>query len=246
MQIELAFEHVNREDIWLKYGYESYIQSLLYSLTEGDFGRFLHDQGYKYKERSYKLFAFSQILESPKAVKRDLKMFVFPSMITVRVSTVENEMMSALMQAIMNSQTVYRLGNNPVKLVSAKLLMVNAAPELEVEAKSPVCMYSTVSKPEGGNYTHYYSPTEPEFAQLIRENAIKKYAAYYGELPQNTNLEITPIGKMTYRSTLYKGTVINGYLGRFLLKGSVELIDMMLKAGMGDKNAQGKGLITPV
>ena len=117
MQIELAFEHVNREDIWLKYGYESYIQSLLYSLTEGDFGRFLHDQGYKYKERSYKLFAFSQILESPKAVKRDLKMFVFPSMITVRVSTVENEMMSALMQAIMNSQTVYRLGNNPVKLV---------------------------------------------------------------------------------------------------------------------------------
>jgi CRISPR-associated endoribonuclease Cas6 len=44
----------------------------------------------------------------------------------------------------------------------------------------------------------------------------------------------------------YKGTWIEGWVGRFLLEGPSELLRLALEAGLGAKNSQGFGYVVEV
>lgn len=52
---------------------------------------------------------------------------------------------------------------------------------------SPIVTYSSVNKK-----TIYYSPFENKFAQLVKENIIKKFIAYHDKMPINDDFIIKP------------------------------------------------------
>lgn len=86
---------------------------------------------------------------------------------------------------------------------------------------------------------------ENEFEQLIRDNLIKKYIAFYNIEPSDTSFKLVPIKNKNLKENiiLYKGIVIKGWSGEFDIEGSEELIKIAYDAGLGSKNSQGFGCI---
>ena len=245
MFIKYTISNHDTDNLVLPYSYEGYLQALLYKLNSSDFGAFLHDEGYRFENRTYKMFTFSQFLEKPEKVLKSSKEFVFPNKVSFIVATVENAMLDALYGAITSGET-FRLGKYSMQIEEVSVMEPAHVTDLLVEAKSPVCTYTTMLKPDGGKYTKYWSPQEKEFEEQVRQNAIHKYMAYYGKEPINKELSVKAIGRTQERKSLYKKEIIVGYMGRFRLTGSPELIEIIQNSGMGAKNAQGKGLVIPI
>lgn len=243
MNINITLENITQKEFILPYSYEEYIQAFLYRLSEQQFGNFLHDVGYSYKGRRFRLFSFSRILEAPLKIIHEKHVFIFPNRITFVVSTIENRMVEALVQSISQFDKKFQIGKYEVVITSIEMIPIKASSDVVVKTLSPVCIYSTALLLDGRKRTIYYSPEEKEFSELVRKNAIKKYCAYYQEEPEDDSLEVIPLGRMKEVKSSYKGFVIKGYNGKFRLKGSEKLIKIMLEAGMGGKNAEGKGMI---
>ena len=114
--------------------------------------------------------------------------------------------------------------------------------KLKIRMLSPITIYSTLSKANGGKKTYYYSPFENEFSQLISENAKKKFKAFYGKEP-NGEIQLISlnVNKSNERIIFYKGTVIKGWMGIYEVSGDPELIKLTYDAGLGGKNSQGFG-----
>lgn len=245
MDIYITLENTEQTEFILPYHYEEYLQAFLYRLNDPQFGSFLHDTGYVYNGRKFKLFTFSRILEKPLKILRDRHLFIFPNHITFAVATVENPMLEALIKSVYQFHKSLYIGRYEVVITSLELLSVPVSSDLTVRTLSPICVYSTALLLDGRKRTVYYSPDEKEFSELIRQNAIKKYNAYYQTEPEENALKVIPLGRTREVKSSYKGFVIKGYDGRFRLVGSETLIKIALEAGLGGKNAEGKGMIIP-
>lgn len=244
MNVLITLENTEGTEFVLPYHYQEYIQAFLYRLNDPEFGSFLHDVGYVHNDRVFKLFSFSRILEKPLKIIREKHLFVFPETISFMISTVENPMLEALLKSICQFHRAYYMGRYQVIITSVDLMPVSVSSDLVVRALSPVCIYSTATLPDGRKRTIYYAPQERDFSELLRQNAIKKFQAYYHKEPLDDNLKVVSLGRTKEVVSYYKRFVIKGHLGRFRLTGSEELIKIVMEAGLGGKNSSGYGLIT--
>ena len=117
------------------------------------------------------------------------------------------------------------------------------AGEVRIKMLSPVVVYSTFESPDGKKKTYYYSPSEREFSLLISKNLRNKYKAFYGK-DFDGEIIVSPEGVRAHHQqiTLFKGTVIKGWMGKYLLKGKPELLRFAYDVGIGSKNSQGFGM----
>lgn len=241
----ISLENQNGEDFVLPYDYQYWFQAFLYNLNNKDFGNFLHNVGYQYENRTFRLFSFSRILEKPKRILRDKKCFQFGKQVSWIISTINNPFTQSLLQSIWKSN--YRLGRYNVTVTQLCVLEdMEQTSSVVVRAMSPVTIYSTIALPQGSKRTIYYHPKEKEFSQLICKNLIKKYTAYYQKLPDSSELKVQTLGKVREVVSYYKKFMIKGYLADFQLEGSQELIEMALCTGVGSKNSQGYGCALPL
>lgn len=115
--------------------------------------------------------------------------------------------------------------------------------ECEIVTLSPITVYSTFQN-QFRKKTYYYNPSEPEFYELTKQNLLKKYQAFYGKLPENTDFEMKNIGRYKERFVIYKKDfIVKAYDGKFLLKGNPELIKLAYEAGLSSRNSAGFGMI---
>lgn len=240
MTVKITFKA--ERDIILPFSNKHVIQAVLYSIAGKAAGDFLHDGGYSYEKRKYKLFTFSDILESPLHSDKKNKQLRYGSSISVLVSAAGDMFIKGLSDAFIAARRVNICGTE-ARISALERIETAAGTDVRVKAVSPVTMYTTFTEPR--KRTYFYRPDEPEFSQLIRENLLKKYRAYYGTEPENTAFEIVPAGKLKEIYTSYKGFIIVGYKGRFRLRGSAELISLAFDAGIGGKSSQGHGMIVP-
>jgi len=119
-----------------------------------------------------------------------------------------------------------------------------------VNTLSPITCFSTLYKADGKPYTVYHDPREDVFQQQIRENLKKKYALIHPDkkIP-DTEIEIQPIGKPRQQVARFKEEdprPIKGWWGKFRLKGSKEMLQVALDAGLGAKNSAGFGCVSQI
>lgn len=114
-----------------------------------------------------------------------------------------------------------------------------------VKTLSPVTIHSTFETADGRKKTYYYEPREHDFTDMIRQNLLRKYIAWYGKEPDDTSFKIEEDkGRRTKCvSIYYHGFVIKGWAGDFRIHGSKELIRMALLSGIGARNSIGLGCI---
>ena len=223
----------------IPFSYNEIIQGLIYSHLDKVLADFLHNEGFLFKKRKFKLFTFSRILGRVKA-RRDG--FEIASPFSIVISSPYNEILRSLAENLIRSSEVY-FGKQNIFVESVK---VEFSPKFEgpahIKMLSPVTVYSTLKAPKGKK-TYYYNPKEYEFSELIRENILKKYRAYYRDEPRDESFNIEPlkVSKRDEKIISYKGFIIKGWMGTYRLSGSSELLKLAYDAGIGAKNSQGFG-----
>lgn len=237
----------SKNNIELPISYNHIIQGVLYKfINEESFANFLHNKGYVYNNRIYKLFSFSNILEKPFQIYNERKQFIFPRDISIYFSSINNEFFQYVFNSIITMKDSIYLGKNPVIISKIEFINQEITNNEIVNVFSPITVYSTLTTFDNRKKTYYYNPRESEFSLNIRKNLINKYQAFHGEVPKNDEFNIKYIDKYRERVVSYKNFIIKGYSGRFQIQGSKELMDIAFCTGLGSKNSQGFGCIVKI
>lgn len=245
MTFRIILQGIN--NIIIPFQYHHMMQGLLYSCIENqskDLAEFLHETGYQYEKRTFKMFTFSEIIEKPIGVMKKEKQLVYDNEISFYVSTIDNQLVNIICK-LMEEQQVVRLGKNRLFIKNIQILQYEIEEEMKVRTASPICCYST-GLVNDKKRTIYYHPYENEWKNIICENIRKKCETYYGRPKEEFEFSIQCIDKPIEINIFYKGIYMKTYKGKFHIKGSKEAIEVAFNAGIGSKNAQGFGLVIPI
>ena len=243
MRIKITYETLDG-DIVLPKHYNHHIQALIYKTFSPQLATNLHNIGFPYGKRRFKLFTFSRILEKGIPTKDDTKL-IFKRKITFYFSSPIEDIVENLAERSFKEREFELCG----KKIYISQLQIITTPKIEekvkIKAISPITIYSTLKKADGSKIVHFYKPIDKEFSKLIENNAKKKFHLIYGKDPEELKLEIKPL-KFSVKDNLklvkFKDTIIEGYTGVYELTGSPELIYVTYEAGLGNKNSGGFGM----
>ncbi len=233
-----------KDSITLPIHYNRLVQGMIYANISSELAAFLHDRGYMDGNRSFKLFTYSRLL-GKYVLDQKQKKITFPQGATLYVSSPIKEFCTSLMGSML--QRPIQLGSLELETPQIKVekLQVNAE-SITVNTLSPIVIYSTLNKPDGSTYTHYFQPGEQQFSNQLAKNLRKKYLSYYRQEAPQGNITVQVLNRPQQNITKYKQTIIKGYSCKLKLNGPRELLQLAIDAGVGAKNSQGFGCLTLV
>ncbi len=237
MRIAIEFEG-NRLSFPLEYNQS--IQGFIYHNIDKTLASFLHDKGFITKGRTFKLFTFSRLLGKYRISKERIE---FEERVKFWIASPVDNLIESFASNLARKPEVF-LGDERFYVTSIEVKQKLSCDNAEIFMLSPVTVYSTLLKPEGGKKTYYYNPKEEDFGRLVNENMKKKYTAFYRKEADNLAMDITPVKVRASDEKIvsYKGFIIKGWMGRYRIKGNEELISLAYDAGLGAKNSQGFGM----
>lgn len=239
MQVKAVFSA--DKDIILPIHYNEYLQGFVYKNLDEEIGEFLHNEGFKYEKRKFKLFSFSRIIGNFELLK-DKGYIIFKPPISIWFSFGIYEIGLSFIKNISNNRLV--LGGNDLVVSDVNIKKYELKDEIVVKTLSPITTYQTVYENDRKK-TLYYSPKDGKFYELIRANMLKKYKTVYGE-DYKGNFEFKGLRGFKMSIVKYKETIIKAWNGVFYMKGDKKILELALYCGLGAKNSQGFGLVIPV
>ncbi|MCF6094005.1 CRISPR-associated endoribonuclease Cas6 [Microaerobacter geothermalis] len=244
MQFTLTLINPSSTHIVLPLHYNYLIQSAIYRSLSPDFASFLHSTGYMIDKRRFPLFVFSRIIGSFQ-INKEQKWIRFSNPVQLIISSPISQFMQDTAQLLLSEGI--QIGQNRLEVDKLEMLQPKVTKEeITVVTQSPIVAYSTFVRGDGKKYTLYYSPGDKEFKRIVSENLMRKARLLYGEDIDVSGIDIHCYGRYRREVVLYKGIVIKGYSGRFILKGDPCLLQTAIDAGIGSKNSMGFGLIQTI
>lgn len=229
--------------------YHHLLQSFVYSLFPQQEASFIHDKGYHFHDRIFKLFSFSNIQCRETSYNKRTKNITFYDKITISISSIlPNLILNTANRLLLSESFQFNRTNLHVEKVDFNQNIVDKS-SIIVKALSPIAVYSTYEKRNGSKITHYFSPWDKVFEHLVEENFARKYQAFTGNLLDEKKelISIRPV-QVTEKNkiiTNYKSTWVTGWTGIYELKGKEEYLSFILDTGLGSKNSSGFGLVVP-
>lgn len=243
MRLKIRFNSENNKLV-LPLEYHQILQGFIYHSLANDqeFSEFLHEYGFHYENRVFKLFTFSRLF-GKYYLNLERREIIFESPMTWYVSSILPKFIQLLgHKLLLDDQLRLHKTNIFVDQLEYEKEIPIQSNNILIEMISPVTIYSTYQS-YGKKITQFFSPYDPVFSHLIEENAKKKYESFYN-YPIVGSLEIIPI-RVTKKHkvvTKYKNSIINGWNGVYELKGPIELLKLLYCTGIGGKNSQGFGM----
>jgi CRISPR-associated endoribonuclease Cas6 len=194
--------HFNLEEpVSIPIQYNHLIQAIIYSwIGDKKFKDFIHNNGYKFKERAYKLFTFSKINGRFQIDKNNRKIIFYDMRITI--TSAVDEFMEYLLNSVLIENNPINIGGANVEISKVEVKQKPAlSNKVQVYTLSPVTAYSTLENKK----TKFYNPFDMEFSHYIKNNLLHKYEAYYGKQPENNDFIIKPISAVKERDTKKTG-----------------------------------------
>lgn len=242
MRIEITL--TSQSKINIPKSHNHILQGFIYTLLEPSLRGFLHNQGYAYEKRKFKLFTFSRLTGQFESFNNH---FQFIPPVRLFISSPKSEILQSLADGLLKKEK-FSLGGNELFIESVGVLpKLTFTQELIIKMLSPVTVYSTLEKSDGSKKTYYYSPFEGEFNTLIQENLRKKYQAAYGKEPFERDFNIIPYKvrpwdeKIVIYNKKPKPTIIKAWMGIYKIAGSPQIVELAYDSGIGSKNSQGFG-----
>ena len=227
------------ENITIPTNYNELIQGMIYRNISKNLARFLHEKGFTFGKRRFKLFTFSRLLGNYVLDRRRGK-FVYKGDVRLLISSPIERFVRELANTILKKGFI-TLGRNELRVIE---MAFPATPHFNREARirtlSPITVYSTLLTADGKKKTYYYSPWESEFSKLLDQNAKKKHLILSGR-NLKSSLSVKPL-RVKEVVVVYKGFVVRGCTGTFILRGPKSLMKTVYEAGLGPKNSQGFGM----
>lgn len=240
MRIKVILENLKGEKINLPIHYNHLIQSFIYNNIDIKLADFLHNDGFGYGKRRFKMFVFSRIFSDRLRLEGDE--IIFGKEIYFFLSSPLREFITQFSELLMK-RVEFRLYENFVGLKGIEILRVPEFKErMAIRMLSPLTVYSTLYSEEKRR-TYYYSPFEDKFGFLVEDNLKRKYLSFYKEV-LDFSFKIVPrkVDRDCEKIILYKGTVIKGWLGDYEIESKPEIIKFAYDVGLGSKNSQGFGM----
>ncbi|MBM7558357.1 CRISPR-associated endoribonuclease Cas6 [Marinitoga litoralis] len=239
MRLKLYLDY---DELILPIHYNHILQAMILKyINNKEYANFIHDKGYEFNKRKYKMYTFSRIFGEYEIYNQFVKYKNRGQMI---ISSADNQLMVNLMDQMFKNPII-ELINQKVKISKIDYSSIIPSEEFIVKTKSAITVYSTFEK-ENKKKTYYYSPFEEEFNELIKRNLINKYKAFYGIEPKNDNFNITHTKKPKEVILKYKNIIIKGWMGEFKLNGDPELLQFAYDSGIGSKNSIGFGCVEKI
>ncbi len=217
-------------------------QGILFRLTEEnrELSEQLHHTGVGLRN-IYKLFTFSPLEAEYTEPSGDR--IALMGHIAFEIRAVEPEVIQTITEALPRRKCL-RLGqeNLPIQEIrqSDTILCMD---KLRIRMRTPVSVHHT----DQTHHRHYVRPDEPDFPDMIDRNFRMKYQSYTHEEPE-TGVLLQPVQPRdcTLYTVEYKGIIVKGYYGEYLLSGKPEYLTFLYHAGLGVRTAQGFGMFDPV
>ena len=216
-------------------------------LSDPEYARFLHEDGYIAGSKRFKLFTFSQLMARNREIMGD--QICFRSQVTWYVSSPQEAFLGSFATSLMDKGEL-RIGRQYLPVMNVNIPRVPPFhSNMKFRCLSPITM-STKREREGKLVMHYCLPDEPEFSELVRQNLVRKHETIYGHRPRDDSfsMEFDPEyisrrkGRVT-RLVRYKDVDIRGVMCPFHASGSPELMFVGYECGFGDKNSAGFGMV---
>lgn len=218
--------------------------TILNMINNEEFRKFIHDKGYSFEKRVFKLYSFSRLIGNFEinAEKKEINFF---DNVYLYISSYDDNFCYYIMEKLLTFGNI-KIGKNVLEIEKVEAMNFVPADSLKVVTRSPVTVYSTYIYENGKKKTLFYHPDDFKFQEIVEKNIIKKYKAIHDKEPEGT-IEIKHVGKSP-KSVLvvYKGFKIKGWLTAFDLFGDPELIKIAYETGLGSKNSQGFGFIEKI
>jgi CRISPR-associated endoribonuclease Cas6 len=243
MRLRIRFRPKNGTLI-LPINYEEVLQGFLYrSIQNFELADFLHNVGYTKEKRQFKMFTFSRLYGKYRIHRRE-KIIEFFDEVTWYVSSLLDSLIVDLAQnyllkadLMLNGQPIY------IEEAVVKQLEIAEKSSYQIRMLSPLTVYSTYDNRFGEKRTHFFSPFDLVFSDMIEKNFYNKYQAYYQEQPTERVI-IKPI-KVTEKEkviTKFKDFRINAWNGTYEIQAPPSYLKFMYDSGIGAKNSQGFGM----
>lgn len=238
MRLKLTFDS-EKGFIGLPIHHHKILQGFIYKNLPKYLAEFLHNIGFYYKNRNFKLFTFSKIFSEKFRIKNQKMYFNTPFIIYL--SSAINEIPQSFKDSIIYKEKI-NLGKNEVILKNVEFI---ETPEyssniVKIKTLSPIVVYKTIEDKK--KFTKYFSPLDQEFNELIKTNIQKKYEILTGTSLNDFQFLIK--GVNTYSKILkYKNFIIKGTEGIFEILVKPEIFRTIYDCGIGAKNSQGFGMI---
>ena len=221
----------------LPINYLHILQAIIYRGIgdEGGMSTFLHDTGYRFEKRSYRMFTFSWLQGKYEIVNKQI---IFRNQVFFEVRSPENLLILKMMKNFHDNGVCFgeKHYRNVEVLVSDEMVEEN---NIRIKMLTPICVYSTA---EDGN-TYFFKPEDEGFSEKLDYSFRRKYAAYTGIVPEEgisiRVINILPKDKIVTR---YQGTMLSGYKGEYQIAGKRKYLDFLYQTGLGSKNTQGFGM----
>lgn len=228
-------------------GFTTYLQALIYKFLDRLSSDWLHEQGFKYEKRAFKLFSYSSFLEKPEFIRKR-KEFIFPNEVSFIVTSPVDWVIQQVAQNIIISETV-RIGKNNLKVTGVEIIPSEkvSKTKVRINALSPIEVHTTLKDESGRKKTYYYSPAEKEFSKKINENLKKKWTAFHEQdCPYEIKIEPVRLEFCKEQVRTFKKTIIKGFSGHYYIEGDPEFIEFGLSTGLGSRNSGGFGMVEVV
>ncbi|MBW7888631.1 MAG: CRISPR-associated endoribonuclease Cas6 [Bacteroidetes bacterium] len=229
-----------------------------------EYSEWLHSQGYVTPEgKPMKLFTFSRLLnKNMKAEGNVLKMekhdrcalYISSPMLEDFIKNFVIGLFSIKKIEIAAHGICGRFVVDDVERIDLPEL----SETLRCVALSPF-VASTMKEHNGKLSPYYYRPLDEGLSEALRRNAVQKFQLVHRALPKNDLLTVETDKEYIARRGGERRTTklisikeadddetkIVAIHTPVLLKGSIELIDVILQTGIGEKNSLGFGMLAP-
>ncbi len=217
-------------------------QGILFRLTEEnrELSEQLHHTGMGLRN-IYKLFTFSSLeaeYSEPCGERIALRGYI-----AFEIRAVEPEVIRTVTRALLSRKCLC-LGRENLPIQDIRQSDTTLCMDhMRIRMRTPVSIHHT----DQTHHRHYVSPDEPDFPDMIDRNFRKKYESYTHEEPE-TGVLLRPVQPKDCALYMveYKGIIVKGYYGEYLLSGKPEYLTFLYHAGLGVRTAQGFGMFDPV
>jgi CRISPR-associated endoribonuclease Cas6 len=249
MRIELTLENT-RPETTVPVNYNHYLASCVYQLLKASSPAYalrLHQEGYAFQGKRFKLFTFSQLFAAERRIARDRLIIRSPTLRWLIASPVD-EFVMHFADGILD-RGVVRVGDAAFRVRAVQALPTPAfAPVMRFTCLSPMTISTHTEA--AGRHPLQYCRLEDGFYEKVVANLCRKYRLLTGHDAGQLDLSlafdpdyVAKRGGQIHKTIQYKNTRIFAYLAPFTAQGAVELMRVGYECGFGDGNSKGFGMV---
>ena len=234
MRIKLKFD-IDNGELFLPFSYYHYLQAILYKSMGDNISIDYHTKV------GVKNIAFSNLF-GEYSINKKSKELIFKNHVTWYITSTNDELIQKIANNFTKQRTVSIFHQN-ITLSELEISFETVKKNtILIETLSPITVHETILDDSGKNKTKYFTPNDLEFAELINQNLCSKKESLGIPTSINDKIDIVALSDIKKVIVTYKNFIIEGYQGIFVLKGSIDDLNLLYNAGIGCKNTHGFGM----